>query len=174
MPLRPFRGKRPRLGEGVYIDPSAQVIGDVRIGRESSVWMNAVVRGDVHFIEIGSETNIQDGCIMHVTRDRHPLLIGNQVTFGHGVIAHGCTIGSRVLLGIGSRILDRVEIGDDCIVAAGSVVTEGTVIPAGHLAMGTPARVRRPLEPNERARIVELAENYREYRQIYLEEVTQP
>lgn len=157
----------PRCGQGVYVDPSAQVIGDVELGDHTSVWMNAVVRGDVFPVRIGSHTNVQDGCLLHVTRDRNALHVGDWVTFGHGVIAHGCTIGSRVLLGMGSRILDRARIGDDSIVAAGSVVAEGLEVPPRSLVMGVPARVKRPLTEEEVSSIVTYARNYLEYKDQY-------
>ena len=152
------------------MDPSAQVIGDVTLGRDVSVWMNAVVRGDVGPITIGEGTNVQDGCLLHVTRDRHALSIGSQVTLGHGVIAHGCTIGDRVLVGMGACILDGAVIGDDCIVGARALVPAGMSVPAGSLVLGLPAKVVRSLTEEERAGITRYAANYLEYKESYREE----
>ena len=128
----------PVVHETAYVDESAQVIGDVEIGQESSVWMNAVVRGDVHRIRIGRRTNIQDGTIVHVMRETHPTVIHDEVTIGHGVIVHGCTILNRVLVGMGAILLNGVEIGSDSIVAAGTLLTEGTTIAAAVARDGKP------------------------------------
>ena len=132
----------PVVHETAYVDMSAQVIGDVAIGQESSVWMNAVVRGDVHSIRIGRRTNIQDGTIVHVMRETHPTVIHDEVTIGHGAIVHGCTILDRVLVGMGAILLNGVEIGSDTIVAAGTLLTEGTTIASRSLVMGSPGKVR--------------------------------
>ena len=148
--------------------PSAQVIGDVVIGAESSVWMNAVVRGDVHYIRIGARSNVQDGTIIHVMHDTHPTIVGNDVTLGHGVIAHGCTIHDRVLIGMGAVLLNGAEIGEDSIVAAGSLVTEGARVPPRSLVMGSPARVKRTLDDGQVASILEYASNYVRYRLEYM------
>lgn len=169
--IRSFGGATPRCGVGVFVDPSAQVVGDVELDADASVWMNAVVRGDVHRIRIGRASNVQDGCVLHVARGRHPLLAGSHVTFGHGVIAHGCTIGDRVLLGIGCRVLDGAMIGQDSIVAAGAVVTEGAVVPPRSLVLGLPAKVRRTLTPEEIESIMEYARNYVGYKERYMREL---
>jgi carbonic anhydrase/acetyltransferase-like protein (isoleucine patch superfamily) len=166
--LRPHRGRMPVVHESAYIDPSAQVIGDVVIGAESSVWMNAVVRGDVNYIRIGARSNVQDGTIIHVMHDTHPTVIGDDVTLGHGVIVHGCTLGNRVLIGMGATLLNGVEIGDDSIVAAGALVTEGTRVPPRSLVMGSPGKVRRVLEDEQVAAILEYAQNYVRYRLDYM------
>lgn len=158
----------PVVHESAYIDPSAQVIGDVVIGAESSVWMNAVVRGDVNYIRIGARSNVQDGTIIHVMHDTHPTVIGDDVTLGHGVIVHGCTLGNRVLIGMGATLLNGVEIGDDSIVAAGALVTEGTRVPPRSLVMGSPGKVRRVLEDEQVAAILEYAQNYVRYRLDYM------
>ena len=166
--LRSYRGTSPRVADGVFIDVSAQVIGDVEIGAESSVWMNAVIRGDVHRIRIGARTNLQDGVIVHVMNDTHPTTIGDDVTVGHGAIVHGCTLGNRILVGMGAILLNGVEVGDDSIVAAGTLLTEGTRIPPRSLVMGSPGRVRRPLTDAETASVVQYAERYVGYRLDYM------
>jgi carbonic anhydrase/acetyltransferase-like protein (isoleucine patch superfamily) len=158
----------PAVHASVYVDPSAQVIGDVEIGAESSVWMNAVVRGDVNYIRIGARSNVQDGTIIHVMHDTHPTIIGDDVTLGHGVIAHGCTIHNRVLIGMGAVLLNGAEIGEDSIVAAGSLVTEGARVPPRSLVMGSPAKVKRALDAGQIASILEYASNYVRYRLDYM------
>ena len=165
--LRQFKNKHPDVDPSAYVDESAQVIGDVAIGAESSVWMNVVMRGDVNFIRLGRRSNVQDGTVVHVMRGTHPTVIGDEVTIGHGAIIHGCTIGSRVLVGMGALILNGAVIGDEVIVAAGSLVTEGTVIPARSLVMGRPAAVKRALTDADVASIRGYAENYVRYREDY-------
>jgi carbonic anhydrase/acetyltransferase-like protein (isoleucine patch superfamily) len=165
--LRPYRGRVPTVHSTAFVDESAQVIGDVEIGPETSVWMNAVIRGDVNVIRVGQRSNIQDGCVVHVMHDTHPALIGDEVTVGHGAIVHGCTIADRVLIGMGAIVLNGARVGDDCIVAAGSLVTEGMQIPPRSLVMGSPARVRRPLTDAEVASIREYADNYVRYKKDY-------
>src|SRR5205814_3778882 len=128
-----------------FIAETATVIGDVAIGARSSVWFGAVIRGDVFHIRIGDETSIQDNTVIHVTHDRYPTQVGNRVTVGHGVILHGCTVRDLVIVGMGAVILDQAEVGERCIVGAGALITPGTRIPAGHLVVGAPARVKRPL-----------------------------
>ena len=166
--LRPYRGRLPVIDPSAYIDPSAQVIGDVEIGEESSVWMNVVVRGDVHHIRIGRRSNVQDGTIVHVMHDTHPTVIGDEVTIGHGAIVHGCTIENRVLIGMGAILLNGARVGADSIVAAGSLVPEGVVIPPRSLAMGSPAKVRKTLSDAEVASILEYSGNYVRYRLDYM------
>ena len=165
--LRPYRGTLPEVHPTAFVDASAQVIGDVHIGAESSVWMTVVVRGDVNYIRVGDRTNIQDGTVVHVQHDTHPTVIGNDVTIGHGAIVHGCTIHDRVLVGMGAIILNGAVIGSDCIVAAGALVTEGTTIPPRSMVMGSPAKVKRPLRDEEVAMIQEFADNYVRYRRDY-------
>ncbi|MGI8672505.1 MAG: gamma carbonic anhydrase family protein, partial [Luteitalea sp.] len=128
--LRPYRGQWPQLDPSVFVDQSAQVIGDVTIGAESSIWMQCVVRGDVHRIRIGAQTNLQDGTIVHVMRGTHATTIGDQVTVGHGAIVHGCTIADRCLIGMGAIVLNGAVVGPDSIVAAGTLVTEDQVVSA--------------------------------------------
>lgn len=153
-------GIGPQIHPSAWVQTSAQVIGHVHIGAESSVWFNSVLRGDVFHIRIGARTSIQDNSTVHVTTGRHATLVGDDVTVGHNVVLHGCTVGHRCLIGIGAIVLDRCQIGDDCIVGAGSLVVPGTVIPAGHLALGSPAKVVRPLTDEERARVLQSARNY--------------
>jgi carbonic anhydrase/acetyltransferase-like protein (isoleucine patch superfamily) len=166
--LRPYRAIQPTVHASAFIDQSAQVIGDVHIGAESSVWMNCVVRGDVNYIRIGERTNIQDGTIVHVMREpSHPTVIGDDVTVGHGAIVHGSTIANRVLIGMGAILLNGCTIGEGSIIAAGTLVPEGMEIPAGSLVMGSPAKIRRQLTPEEDASIKWYADNYVHYRLDY-------
>ena len=166
--LRPYRDRLPVIHPTAYVDQTAQVIGDVEIGAESSVWMNAVVRGDVNTIRIGDRSNVQDGTIIHVMHDTHPTAVGNDVTIGHGAIVHGCTIGHRVLIGMGAIVLNGVSVGDDSIVAAGTLLTEGTIVPPRSMVMGSPGKVKRLLSKAEIASILEYAQNYVRYRLDYM------
>lgn len=168
MPLRGYLGKFPKIPKDAFIDESAQIIGDVTLGARSSVWCNAVVRGDVNFIRIGEETNVQDLACLHVTHDTHPLIIGNRVSVAHGVCLHGCTIGDGTLIGIGALVLDGAQIGEGCLVAAGSLVTPRTEIPAHSFVIGTPARVQRALTAEEIQQLLDNAANYVRYQQAYL------
>jgi carbonic anhydrase/acetyltransferase-like protein (isoleucine patch superfamily) len=165
--LRTFKGITPRVAANAYVDESAQIIGDVEIGEESSVWMNVVIRGDVHAVRIGRRTNIQDGTIVHVMRDTHPTTIGDEVTVGHGAIVHGSTIDHRVLIGMGAILLNGVEVGSDSIVAAGTLLPEGAKMPPRSLVMGSPGKVRRTLTDQEIASIRWYADNYVRYRLDY-------
>jgi carbonic anhydrase/acetyltransferase-like protein (isoleucine patch superfamily) len=165
--LRPYRSVLPRVHATAFIDESAQVIGDVEIGEESGVWMNAVVRGDVNSIRIGRQTNLQDGCIVHVMRGSHATYIGNQVTVGHAAVLHGCTIRDRCLIGMGAIVLNGAEIGEDSIVAAGTLITEGTKVPPRSLMMGSPGARRRELRDEEVAGILAYAQRYVGYRKDY-------
>jgi carbonic anhydrase/acetyltransferase-like protein (isoleucine patch superfamily) len=170
--IRPYRGKRPQIAASAYIDAAAVIIGDVVIGEDSSVWPCTVIRGDVHYIRIGARTNIQDGCVLHVMRDEHPLVLGDDVTVGHAVTLHGCTIESRCLIGMGAVLLNGVTVGTGSIVAAGALVLEGTKIPAGSLVVGHPAKVRRQLTGIDQASIDAYAKRYVEYKNIYRHEAT--
>lgn len=165
--LRPYRGKRPQIAATAYIDPQAVVIGDVEIGEQSSVWPCVVIRGDVHFIRIGARTNVQDGSVLHVMRDEYPLILGDGVTVGHGVVLHGCTIESRCLIGMGSIILNGARIGAGSIIAAGTLVPERTQVPPGSLFVGHPGKLRRTLGPEEQKVIDDYAERYVGYGEIY-------
>lgn len=167
MLIKPYKGIHPKIHPTVFIVESAVIIGDVEIGEYSSIWFNAVVRGDVHYIRIGDRTNIQDLCMLHVTKDTHPLILGNDITVGHSVTLHGCTIKDRCLIGMGTTILDGAVVGEDCIIGAGALVTEGAVIPPGTLAIGMPAKPKRDLTEKEIARIRQSAQNYIDYARTY-------
>ena len=153
--LRPYRNVVPTIDPSAYVDESAQVIGDVVVGAESSIWLNAVVRGDVNYIRIGRQSNLQDGVIVHVNHTpSHPTVVGERVTVGHAAILHGCVIGDRCLIGMGAILLNGSHIGSDSIVAAGTLVPERTVIPPRSLVMGSPGKVRRTLtDPELRYRL---------------------
>lgn len=165
--IKPYKGMLPKIDPSVYIDDSAQIIGDVEIGADSSIWPCAVIRGDVNYIRIGKMTSVQDGCLLHVMHKTHPLFVEDMVTLGHGVILHGCRIKSRCLIGMGAIVLDGAEVGEDSIVAAGSVVTENTIIPSGWMAVGAPAKPKRELTEKEIERIKQSAYNYIEYVKSY-------
>ncbi|MFZ0633962.1 MAG: gamma carbonic anhydrase family protein [Candidatus Acidiferrales bacterium] len=171
--IRAYGGRTPEIAASAYIDEAAVVIGDVAIGEDASVWPCVVIRGDVHWIRIGARTNIQDGSVLHVMRDEHPLTLGDNVTVGHGVILHGCTIESRCLIGMGSIILNGAKIGTGSIVAAGTLVPEGTVVAPGSLFMGHPGKFRRALTAEDQASIDAYAERYVEYKNIYRAETSQ-
>jgi len=165
--IRSYRGRTPQIPASAYIDPDAVIIGDVTIGEHSSVWPGVVIRGDVNWIRIGARTNIQDGSVLHVMKDTHPLVLGDAVTIGHGVILHGCTIESNVLIGMGSILLNGAKIGSGSIVAAGTLVPEGAVVPPGSLFMGHPGKLRRALTPEDQASIEAYAARYIEYSETY-------
>ena len=158
----------PNIDKTAFIVPSADVIGDISIGKNSSIWFNVTARADVHFIKIGNESNIQDNSVLHVTNGIFPLTIGDRVTVGHGVALHGCTIGNTSLIGIHATILDGVEIGENSIVAAGSLVREGKSFPSGVLIAGNPAQVKRKLSEDEINKNLRYASNYVEYSKTYL------
>jgi carbonic anhydrase/acetyltransferase-like protein (isoleucine patch superfamily) len=165
--LRPYRGTHPRVHPTAYIDDSAQVIGDVEIGEESSVWMAVVIRGDVHRIRIGRRTNIQDGAIVHVMKNTHEMTIGDSVTIGHGAIVHGAAIADRVLIGMGAIVLNGAKIGAESIVAAATLIVEGMDVPPRSLVMGSPGKVRRLLTQAEIGEIQMYADRYVQYRLDY-------
>lgn len=158
--ILPHHGKWPEIDPSAFVAPSADVIGEVKIGAESSVWFQVVVRGDVESITIGKRTNIQDLTMLHVDRRECPLVIGDEVTVGHKVTLHGCTVGNRVLVGMGATIMNKAVIGDDSIVAAGALVTEGKVFPPKSLIIGAPAKALRELRPEELAFLTKSANNY--------------
>lgn len=165
------KGISPQLAQSVFLADSACVIGDVQIGEESSLWFNVVVRGDVNFIRIGARTNIQDGTVVHVTRDTHPTLIGNDVSVGHSVTLHGCTVHDKCLIGIGAIVLDGAEVGASSLVAAGTVVAPGTKIPPRSLVMGSPGRVKRQLTEDECRNIHSISGRYLHYQEEYRTQV---
>lgn len=158
--VRSYGSSTPNIGEGVFLAETAAVIGDVVIGDRSSIWYSTVLRGDVFHIRIGSETSIQDNSVVHVTSGQHATIVGDRVTVGHSVTLHGCTVADECIIGMGSVVLDRARIGTRCIVGAGALVTPGTEIPEGHLAVGAPARVKRKLTDAELAWIRTSADHY--------------
>ena len=166
--LRPYRGVSPRVAPSAFIDASAQIIGEVEIGDESSVWMCAVVRGDVHWIRIGRRSNIQDGAVVHAMTGTHPTAIGDNVTVGHAAVIHGCTVESQCLVGIGAILLNGCHIGTGSIVAAGTLITEGMRVPPKSLVMGSPGKVKRLLTHAEIADIQVYADRYVGYRLDYM------
>ena len=175
--IRTYQGKRPKLGDKVYVDPTAIVIGDVHIGADSSVWPYAIIRGDMHSIRIGTRTSIQDGSVLHITHAStfnpagHPLIIGDDVTIGHSVNLHGCTVGSRVLIGIGSTILDGAVIEDEVVIGAGTLVPPGKRLESGFLYVGSPCKQARPLKDSERDFFKYSAGNYVKLKDIHIEEL---
>lgn len=166
MTIRTFQGKTPQLGERAFVDATAVVIGDVELGADSSVWPLTVIRGDMHRIRIGARTSIQDGSVLHITHagsfnpEGYPLLIGSDVTVGHQVTLHGCSIGDRVLVGMGSIVMDGAVVEDDVVIGAGSLVPPGKRLESGHLYVGRPVKQIRPLEEKERAFFSYSAGNY--------------
>ncbi len=165
--IRPFRGTRPQIHPTAFVEESAQVIGDVHVGAESSVWFNAVVRGDVFHVRIGARTNVQDGTVIHVSSGTHATILEDEVTVGHNVTLHGCYVGRGSLVGIGAIVMDGARVGAESLVAAGSLVSPGTVIPPRSLVMGVPAKVKRPLTDEEAAGLAHFWKNYVEYTKEY-------
>jgi carbonic anhydrase/acetyltransferase-like protein (isoleucine patch superfamily) len=168
--IRSYQGQLPQIHASCYIDLSAQVIGDVMIGERSSVWMNAVVRGDVNAIRIGSNSNVQDCAVLHGQRNRYPVIVGDWVTIGHNATVHGCVVEDMCVIGMGARVLNNSRIGEGCIIAAGSVVPENTVVPPRTLWAGVPAKLRREITDKDHELIREYAQNYLDYVEIYLNE----
>lgn len=158
--LIPYMGFVPKIHPSVFVAQGAVLLGDVEIAADSSVWFNVVIRGDVHWIRVGERTNIQDLAMLHCTYKKNPLSIGNDVTIGHHAMLHGCTIGNSVLVGMNATVLDRAVVEPYSMIAAGSVVREGFVVPEGHLVAGVPAKVVRPLTNEERAFLDQSAKNY--------------
>ena len=161
--IRPFRGVYPQIAESAYVDVSAQVIGDVHLGEQASVWCNAVLRGDMFYIRIGDRTNIQDNCVVHTRTGSHPTVLEEEVTVGHSVTLHGCYVERGALIGIGSIVLDDARVGAQSLVAAGSLISPGTVIPPRSLVMGAPGRVKRPLTDEEVVGLEAFWKNYVDY-----------
>src|SRR5271155_1470641 len=168
--IRPYQGILPTVPASCYVDQSAQVIGDVVLGEHSSVWMNAVVRGDVNAIRIGANSNVQDCAVLHGQRYVYPVHVGDWVTIGHNATVHGCVVEDACLIGMGATILNNARIGEGSIIAAGALITENTVVPANTLWAGVPAKERRRLDPNDRESILQYARNYVEYTATYLKE----
>jgi carbonic anhydrase/acetyltransferase-like protein (isoleucine patch superfamily) len=165
--IRGFGGKQPELDPTAFVADTAVVIGDVTVGPRSSIWFGAVLRGDVFHIRIGADTSIQDNSVIHVTHDRYATLVGNKVTVGHSVTLHGCTVGDLCIVGMGAVLLDQSVVGERCIIGAGALVTPGTVIPPGHLAVGSPARPKRPLTDEELVWLEGSAQHYVELHRAY-------
>jgi len=171
--IRKYGGRAPQIAGSAYIDVAAVVIGDVSIGEDASVWPGVVIRGDVNWIRIGTRSNIQDGCVLHVMRDTHPLVIGDNVTVGHGVILHGCTIESHCLIGMVSIFFIGAMMGAVSIMGAGTLVPERTEVPAGSLFLGHPGKFRRALIPEDLESIDRYADRYVEYKESYKKETNQ-
>jgi carbonic anhydrase/acetyltransferase-like protein (isoleucine patch superfamily) len=163
MGIYPYQGKLPKIDPSVFIAEGVQIIGDVEIGQDSSIWYNAVIRGDVNFIRIGQRTNVQDGAVLHVTHEKFPLIIGSNVTVGHAAVLHAAVIEDFCLIGMNATVLDDARLGKYCLIAAGAVVLGGTVIPEGMMAAGVPAKVIRPLTMEERKALEQSAQNYIDY-----------
>ncbi|MCC5935149.1 MAG: gamma carbonic anhydrase family protein [Candidatus Cyclonatronum sp.] len=163
-----FLDSKPFYGPTNFIAPSADIIGDVHMGEESSVWFNCTIRGDVNYIRIGKRSNVQDNSCIHVMNQTGPTIIGDQVTIGHQVMLHGCTVHDRVLIGMSVTVLDKAVIEPDCIIGAGSLVTPGKVMPSGWLCMGRPAKPVRKLTDEELASIIQYSDNYVKYSRTYL------
>jgi len=168
--IRPYRGIAPTLAAGCYIDTSAQLIGDVHLGPQSSLWMNAVVRGDTNYIRIGARTNIQDLSCLHVTNHRWPLLVEEEVSIAHNVMLHGCTIRKGSLVGMSTTIMDGVEVGEGCLVAAGSLLKEGFQAPPHTLVAGWPAKVKGELTPEQRALVESIWPRYVRYKEAFFKD----
>lgn len=168
--IRSYQGRTPVVPESCYVDPSAQVIGDVELGEQASVWMNAVVRGDVNSIRIGAKSNVQDCAVLHGMRYLYPVTIGEMVTIGHNATVHGCMLEDNVLVGIGAVILNDARVGEGSIIAAGAVIPEHAVIPPRSLVVGIPGKVKRELGEEDQKMILKYAQNYLDYTAIYLAE----
>lgn len=162
-----FLKSSPQFDDTVFVAPSADIIGDVTIGKESSVWFNVTIRGDVNYITIGHQSNVQDNVCIHVMNQTGPTIIGNKVTIGHGAVVHGCTISDRVLVGINVTVLDKAVIEPDVIIAAGSLVPPGKTLESGYMYMGSPAKKARKLTEEELASIPKYAANYVKYSRAY-------
>ena len=176
--IRPFQGIHPKIDESAFIAETAVIVGDVEIGAQSSIWYNVVARGDVNFIRIGSRTNIQDLSMLHVTHKKNaedpgaPLIIGDNVTVGHSVTLHGCTVENGSFIGMQAIVMDKVVVGEGALVGARSLLTEGTVIAPHTLWVGAPARYKRDLNPEEIAWLEKSAGNYVNYALQYIREMT--
>jgi carbonic anhydrase/acetyltransferase-like protein (isoleucine patch superfamily) len=168
--IRSFRGRTPQVASSAYVDPQAVVIGDVEIGEDASVWPCAVLRGDYNAIRVGARTSVQDGCVFHIEGGQYALTVGSNVTVGHRVILHGCTVEPDCLIGMGSILMNGCKIGTGSIVAAGTLITERMEIPPGSLVMGAPGKVRRAVTEDERKRIVLSAGHYVAFKNDFLAE----
>ena len=171
--IRSYQGHTPKIPASCYVDQSAQILGDVTLGENSSVWMNAVLRGDVHSIRVGANSNVQDCCVLHGQRNLYSVTVGDWVTIGHNATVHGCRVEDAVLIGMGVVILNDCRIGEGSILAAGTVLPEHTLVPPRTLWAGVPGKQRRTLDDKDRAMILEYAQNYLDYVKIYLAELGQ-
>jgi carbonic anhydrase/acetyltransferase-like protein (isoleucine patch superfamily) len=168
--IRSYQGITPSVPASCFVDDSAQLIGDVALGPHASIWMNAVLRGDVHSIRVGANSNIQDCSVLHGMKEQYGVFLGEWVTVGHSVTLHGCTIEDRCLIGMGSIILNGARIGAGSIMAAGTLIPEKTVVEPGSLWMGSPGKFRRKLDAGDQETILRYARNYLEYKEAYLKE----
>jgi len=168
--IRSYQGKTPVIPKSCYVDESAQIIGDVVLGEHASVWMNAVLRGDVHSIRVGAHSNVQDCSVLHGMKQQYDVSVGEYVTVGHSVTLHGCVIEDRCLIGMGSIILNGARIGAGSIIAAGTLIPEKTIIEPGSLWMGSPGKFRRKLDERDQETIMRYANNYLGYKDSYLRE----
>ncbi len=168
--ILPFQGMAPRIGGRVLVAPNATIIGDVELGDDASIWFNCVLRGDVNWMKIGARTNIQDGCCLHVTNDRFPLLVEDEVSIAHNVMLHGCTIRKGALIGMSTTIMDGAEVGEGCLVAAGSLLREGFQAPPHTLVAGWPAQVKRELTPDQRQLVSSIWTRYVRYKEAYFKD----
>lgn len=162
--ILPVEGKVPEFGTNCFVAPNATILGDVMMGNECSIWFNAVLRGDVHFIKMGNKVNVQDGAVIHCTYLKHPTTIGNNVSIGHNALVHGCTIHDNVLIGMGSIVMDGCVVHSNSIVAAGAVVLEGTIIEEGSIYAGVPAKKVKSISKElVEGEINRIANNYVKY-----------
>jgi len=169
--IRTWQGHTPKISDRCYVDVSAQILGDVVLGERSSVWMNAVLRGDVNAIRVGANSNVQDCCVLHGQRNLYSVTVGDWVTVGHNATVHGCVVEDAVLIGMGVTILNDCRIGEGSIIAAGAVLPEHTVVPPRTLWAGVPGKLRRSLGDEDRKLILEYAQNYLDYVDMYLSEM---
>ncbi|GBF49778.1 carbonic anhydrase/acetyltransferase [Leptospira ryugenii] len=168
--IYPFQGKTPLIADSAWIAPSADILGDVSIGEESSIWFQCVLRGDVNYIRIGKHVNIQDHTLVHVSRNLYPVLIGDYVSIGHSAVIHACTLKDHSFVGMGATVMDDVELGEWSFVGAGALVPPGKKIPPGVLLMGSPAKIVRDISDKEREIITRTSENYVKYKENYRKE----
>jgi len=172
--IRAYKGVLPKVAPSCYVDESAQLIGDVVLAENASVWMNAVLRGDVNSIRVGAHSNVQDCSVLHGMKDRYAVTLGEWVTVGHSVTLHGCTVGDRCLIGMGAVILNNVRIGEGSIIAAGTLIPENTIVEPRSLWMGVPGKFRKQLGDEDQEMILRYARNYLEYKEQYLREGRTP
>ncbi|HLX82907.1 MAG TPA: gamma carbonic anhydrase family protein [Terriglobales bacterium] len=168
--IRSYQGVTPQFPDTCYVDDSAQIIGNVILGEHSSIWMNAVLRGDVHEIRVGHYSNVQDNCVLHGMKEQFGVYLGDYVTVGHSAVLHGCRIEALCLIGMGSIILNGAVIGTGSIIAAGTLIPEGTIVEPNSLWMGSPGKFRRTLEKDDEESILRYAKNYVGYKRVYLRE----